>query len=335
MLKIPVKSTNNMRIDLDRIWVTLRQTLLSIAPEEATCKTRGFQVKNNLIAQRLEKIGYTFLDGYHAAIGTTDNQPLIAHLHTIENEWQGFAYEGAAMGLKLLESLSLGYSQRLQNFLMGAGSPHIYMSYVGIGWALARLPGGVSGYLTKLRQSANYPDPLLGWLAIDGYGFHQGYFYAQKFIEQQVIPKDLSGYAFNVFDQGLGRSLWFVKGADIEEISRTIEAFPTPRQADLWSGIGLAATYAGGVNPDEMLSLKARGQAYLPEIAQGAAFAAKTRIRAGNLTEPTEMACQVLGGMSAPEASKITDLALEGIGSDYHLWRQRIQAYFVQEGVKP
>jgi hypothetical protein len=63
MLKIPVKSTNNMRIDLDRIWVTLRQTLLSIAPEEATCKTRGFQVKNNLIAQRLEKIGYTFLDG--------------------------------------------------------------------------------------------------------------------------------------------------------------------------------------------------------------------------------------------------------------------------------
>lgn len=334
MVKIPLQSTSDFRINLNQIWVNLRKPLLSISPEEATCKTRGFQAKNPLITQHLEQIGHTFLDGYHAAIKTTELEPLITYLNSIAGEWQGFAYEGAAMGLALLESLSLWRSPRWQNFLSGAGASHIYMSYVGMGWALARLPGGISRYLTQLNRSSGYQDPLLGWLAIDGYGFHQGYFHAPRFIEQQEIPKDLSGYAFNVFDQGLGRSLWFVKGADVEEIHQTIQAFSLPRRADLWSGVGLAATYAGGVKEEVILELKARGKDYLPQIAQGAAFAAKTRLRAGNLAEHTEMACRVLAGISAAQAAQITDLALEGIGSRYDLWREQIQAYLMKEEVK-
>ena len=44
-----------------------------------------------------------------------------------------------------------------------------------------------------------------------------------------------------MFDQGLGRSFWFVNGGNPELIAQTIHSFPDSRQADFWSGIGLAA----------------------------------------------------------------------------------------------
>src|SRR3712207_8380154 len=47
-------------------------------------------------------------------------------------------------------------------------------------------------------------------------------------------------------DQGLGRSLWFVQGADVRRIPATVNAFPAERRPDLWSGLGLACGYAGG-----------------------------------------------------------------------------------------
>ncbi len=127
------------------------------------------------------------------------------------------------------------------------------MTYVGIGWLLARLPGGIQGYLRRLQQVGakglsplQKLDPLLGWLAIDGYGFHQGYFHWRKYIQGILPPKNLSGYSCRVFDQGLGRSLWFVKGANIHAIEEAIAQFQPQRRADLWSGIGLACGYAGG-----------------------------------------------------------------------------------------
>jgi hypothetical protein len=68
-------------------------------------------------------------------------------------------------------------------------------------------------------------------------------------------------------------------------------------------------------------------------LAQGAAFAAKARQHAGNAAEHTEMACQVLCGVSADEAVRVTDDAMadlancEGVPA-YEVWRQRIRSRF-------
>jgi hypothetical protein len=325
----------------------LRQRLFSISPAEATFARRGFAGGNAQSQQRLEKIGKTFLQGYHSAIATPEPEYLLPQLQAIETEWQGFAFEGAAMGLALLDYLTPWKGDRLVKFLESTGGAHIYMTYVGIGWALARLPWGMRRYGEQLNRShvvgaqgnapaANpqFPDSLLGWLAIDGYGFHQGYFYWRKYIEATALPEGLSGYACRVFDQGLGRSLWFVKGADSERIVTTIGHFPTSRHSDLWSGIGLACTYAGGVEREALENLKNKGKSYLPQIAQGAAFAARARQRAGNLTDHTEMACQVLWGMSAEAVAEIPEKMLvnlhpEGKIMAYEIWRRRIQAEFL------
>ena len=193
------------------------------------------------------------------------------------------------------------------------------MVHVGAGWALAQLPG--------LRHIRAYRS-LLGWLVIDGYGFHRGYFQWPRYVVEQKRPKRLSPYGNRVFDQGLGRSLWFVDGADVNRIPVTIAAFDPARQPDLWSGIGLACTYAGGVDAVAIKALQRAAGPYSPQLAQGAAFAAKARQRAGNQVEYTDLACRIFCELSADAAAAITDEALKDLPIDgarpaYQVWREK------------
>src|SRR5262249_43750809 len=157
--------------------------------------------------------------------------------HAVESGERGFAFEGAAMASALLDLLALGRGRRLEGLLRGPGAAHVYMVHVGAGWALARLRRRPWSRLHGL-------DPLLGWLSVDGYGFHQGFFAWERFVRRQEEPRRLSAYARRAFDQGLGRSLWFVHGADVERIASSVKSFSVRRRGDLWSGVGLAATYA-------------------------------------------------------------------------------------------
>jgi enediyne biosynthesis protein E3 len=214
----------------------------------------------------------------------------------------------------------------LQRFLQGPGDAHAYMVHVGAGWAMARTPWGMA-YFNKLNS-------LLGWLALDGYGFHQGYFNWPKYVTRQQLPGNLTAYQQRAFDQGLGRSLWFSKGTQIELMTAQIAYFALSRQSDLWSGLGLAAAYAGGVNEAGLASLKNSAGSYFPHFAQGVTFAAKTRLRAGNSAEHTESACRIICEMSMDKAAKLTDDALIALPEDddlpaYEHWRQRIQQNFI------
>ncbi len=299
--------------------------MLGISLKEVRPERRGFEVGSKEMRERIEQIGLAFLKGYHAALLEPQAEPLAERLEKIELELRGFAYEGAAMGLALSDFFTLRMPY-WQAFAQGPGAAHIYMLHVGLGWAWARLPFAKARFWPHL-------DPLLRWLAIDGLGFHQGYFRWQRFIAERELPK-LEGYALCAFDQGLGRSLWFVKGADPERIAHAIASFPKPRRADLWSGVGLACAYAGGVAPRACLTLRELAGSYLPHLAQGAAFAAKARQLAGNLAHHTEQACRILCELTAEQAAALTDTALFTLPSEelaYERWRRRIQAHFSRE----
>lgn len=317
-------------------WQQIRCRLLAINPEETKVSKRGFAVVDPAKGQRLEQIGQAFLQGYHWAIALNDPSPLPQRLQTLDPALQGFAYEGSAMGLALLDALTPWHRSRFIPFAKNEGNPHIYLVYVGMGWALARVPGSLSRYLNRLTATdSSGIDPLLGWLAIDGYGFHQGYFSWPQYIERFMSPQGLSGYAARVFDQGLGRSLWFVKGAEPAAIAQAIQRFPPSRRGDLWSGVGLAGTYAGGMNSLEMEILVRFTQDYFAPFAQGVAFAAKARQRAGQILPTTEKACQVFCGQTAQQLAAITDEMLQDLQPEgdlplYEVWRQRIQAHLAQ-----
>jgi len=307
----------------------IRKGVFGISPDETSFDRRGFKSEDPERRRALESIGQTFVSGYHAALLDDDLLSLEAVLNEVEQEMRGFAYEGAAMALALLDFLSPLKRDRMSTFLNGPGASHVYMVYVGAGWAMARLPLG-SRWVTRRFETM---DPLLCWLAVDGYGFHEGYFHWPKSVGEQKKPSPLSGYAGRVFDQGLGRSLWFVKGADVQKIGMTIEAFSPERRDDLWGGLGLAAAYAGGVKRSDLEALLEISGTHVLQVAQGASFAAKARQRAGNPAAHTVLACEVLCGLSVDAAARITDDALEGLSSEggepaYEVWRCRIRSKF-------
>ncbi|HVF88521.1 MAG TPA: DUF1702 family protein [Blastocatellia bacterium] len=307
----------------------LRKLILGISEAQASFARRGFRSGEPDLRRRLEKVGRTFVHGYNMSLVEDNLQTLAGELDLVELEFRGFAFEGAAMGLALLDYFSIGSRNRFRSFLDGPGQSHAYMLHVGAGWALARLPLNVSRFLSRL-------DPLLGWLALDGYGFHEGYFKWKRSFEKRAVPGRISGYAVRAFDQGLGRSLWFVGCADLGSIVAGIGGFPSCRRGDLWSGIGLACAYAGGANRRALYRLRDAAGPYTAQVAQGAAFAAKARERAANPAMHTELACEILCGLSAEEAAAVTDLAIENLSATatepvYEMWRQRIQTRFAKE----
>ncbi len=304
------------------MWLASR--LLHIRDEETTVVRRGFRVDRPATQVRLEGIGLTFLSGYHAAL-ELPQQEASRKLEQPDRELRGFAYEGAAMAYCLLDVLRLRWV-RFPTFVAGIGAPHTYMAHVGAGWALARVPWVRANPARFLKRF----DPLLRWLVMDGYGFHDGYFRWPQTVRRQVVPKRLSGYARRAYDHGLGRSLWFVEGANAQRIRTSIAAFDAHRHSDLWAGVGLACAYAGGGDTNAPDTVRKAAGAHWSVVAQGAAFAAACRERAGNPAPHTEAACRVLCGCDSRTASEVVlqiqnSLPLDAEEPAYEAWRRRIQ----------
>jgi hypothetical protein len=305
-----------------------RRRVFGLSEEAVDFQQRGFRGASAFMRNRLENVGGAFLAGYHLALESDSPEDLVSKLAAVDMERRGFAFEGAAMGLALLDFLTPWRRDRISKFLRGAGASHAYMIHVGAGWVWARMPFG-------FRRAQKKLDPLLGWLAFDGWGFHEGFFHWPKYIAGQPAPKKLSGYERRVFDQGLGRSLWFINGGNVELIAQTISNFSADRQSDLWSGIGLAATYAGIISEASLDELREKSGSFQSQLAQGAAFAAKARQRAANVTDYTNLATKTLCGYTAADAARLTDEALENLPADsdvpaYEIWRGRIQNNFLQ-----
>jgi hypothetical protein len=131
-------------------------------------------------------------------------------------------------------------------------------------------------------------------------------------------------------DQGIGRALWFVIGADVARVAAQIERFAPHRRADLWSGAGLAATYAGGADDDELAALVRHAGAARSHLAQGAAFAITARSVAGNPAPHSDDAARVLADRSASELARLA-IELEPatptrpFGDGYETWRTRLR----------
>jgi hypothetical protein len=313
----------------------LRRLAFGISPIEATFARRKFRRTDRGTEERLEKVGHSFICGYMLGLGEGTLQALAGELDRVELAFRGFAYEGAAMALALRDAFFPWRRGRAEEFAAGAGSAHLYMAHVGMGWAWARL------HRNPARARARL-DPLLGWLAVDGLGFHEGYFHPERTLVDRRRPRRLAGYDARAFDQGLGRALWFVEAAGELQVAEQIGRFEAGRRADLWSGIGLASAYAGGAGEESLQALRKASGEHARELAQGAAFAAQARQRAGNPTEHTELACFVYCGVGAREAALATQTALAALpagrdqtGQQYEAWRAGIRRLLAREERAP
>lgn len=278
------------------------------------------------VARRVDGVGQIFMQGCREALKADTLDELAACLNATEVEVRGFAFEGAGMGLALFDHLAHEETERrLQCFATGLGEDYTSLLYIGAGWAVARLRQPVDEFLAGLH-------PVLGWLVLDGYGFHEGFF-SPSYRNEQAIPKRVPEKARTIFDQGLGRSFWFTYAGDQDQIAATIAAFPAERQGDLWSGIGLACAYTGIIGRDALQQLHQQAGEYASYVAQGMAIATMIRHRSGNVALHTELACQVFCSASAEEVAAVTDQAYAQLSQTtsehpYATWQQLIRRHF-------
>ena len=317
---------------------SLRRLLLTPSLASVTFERRGFPVKASDGTRRLEAIPQSVIVGFEWGIETRDLWELERRLALVEPEMRGFAYEGAAMAYTVRDAMAGGRGRRAQELLSGPAKPHTFLTYIGIGFAMARLPRPLwKKVVPDLTGTPYYP--TMSWLAVDGYGFDRAYFDTKRWVDGQRRPaaypwEGWSDYFTRAVDQGIGRALWFIHGAHVGHVSSAVARFASNRHADLWSGVGLAATFAGGCGSADFTVLHRVAGEYQPDLAQGAVFAAKARDFSGYVPDHTRIAVAALTDLSVEASSALADdVSVDGLNSStlpaYEMWRRQVRGRFV------
>lgn len=313
----------------------LRRRLLTPPVSEVDEERRGFMAWEHATPPLAPSVGGAFLRGFGVAMEARRWEQVPVRVSEGCQDLCGFAMEGAGMAAGIREALEPWQRGAFARLLAVSGERHAYMLYVGLGWALARLPRLAWPDLRRY-------DPLLRPLVLDGYGFHECFFNTRKTLEgggfltlPRPLPelgRDTDSYLW----QGVGRALWFVCAADPETIGSTIESrFPTAAHAPLWSGAGLAAAYAGGVSPEVRRKLVGRSGEHHGWLRQGASFGIEARYRAGTAGPDTEVAAEVLCELDPTEIRRRVEQARPPgrlVDSDtddlYNSWRAAVAATY-------
>lgn len=297
---------------------------LSLSPDEASFRTRKFVSSDPSRQLALETAGKTFIGGYNAALAAGHRDEVLQHIHTVAPPLLGFAVEGAAMGCAIADALPFRRPS-LAAHLEAFEREFTYLTHVGAGWAMARVPWRRAAILAPL-------DPVHQWLAYDGLGFHDTYFYHRRMLAGW--RRRLSGYAARAYDQGVGRALWFVGGGSVDVTTDLIGSFAAARHGDLWSGLGLAMAYAGPAGaPDFSLALGNSGE-QAAHFGQGVVFACEARARARHIPDHTDLAARTVTGIGADELSALARTTRNGLPADnanapaYEIWRRRVADAF-------
>jgi hypothetical protein len=309
---------------------------LVFTPElaDVTLAKRGFPPGTPPeIAQRLELIPQTVICGFEWGIDARGLWEVERRLATVEPELRGFACEGVTMAFTILDAMGRGH--RTQDLLRGAGRPHVLLAYIGMGFAMARLPRKLwAKVVPDLSGDPYYP--TMSWLAVDGYGFDRAYFDTERWVDQQQVPKEYGwdgapGYFPRAVDQGIGRALWFITGARPAEVTAAVNRFASHRQPDLWSGVGLASAFAGGCDAEGLAALRRAAGEHADQLAMGAVLAIKARTHADFVPDHCAQAAGALVGLTVEAISALADDTAVHVSDGrlpaYELWRRNIAAY--------
>jgi hypothetical protein len=306
--------------------------LLQLRPRQLDVARRELIPAVPLVQARLDAVVESFAAGYNDAVAPWAGRNLI----DIPDDLRGFAVEGAAMSCTLADMITFSGGRRLRALAHDRGDRYMHLIYVGAGWAFARLH-------RRPWLGVRFGEPVLRWLAWDGWGFHQAFFNAREVLERHSVERTARGMVRPIRDQGVGRALWFYAGADPARIATTIGNFPEQRRSDLWAGIGLAASYTGAQPADVVEKLASTADGYRDHLGQGAAFAAKAHLRSGEVPVAAAEAIEILAGAKPAVAAAWTDSCLrEAVahGTDdvdtYQRWRAGIRDTFMRhQGENP
>ncbi|MCI4061218.1 DUF1702 family protein [Micromonospora sp. R77] len=316
------------------VFGALRSLMMTPSMAEVGFRRRGFPPAPADVTRRLEAIPQAVICGFEWGIDVRELWELERRLELVDPEQRGFAYEGATMACTVRDAMAGGRGRRTEALLRGPGRRHIFLAYIGIGFAMARLPRPLWARVLPDLPDVPY-HPTMSWLAVDGLGFDRAYFDTPRWVDGQRRPKPYPWdghpeYFARAWDQGVGRALWFIHGGQVPAVAAAVGRFATDRHADLWSGVGLAATFAGGCGAADLAALRRHAGPYAADLAQGAVFAAKARTWAGAVPPHSEVAVHTLAGVDATAAAQLADDVVvdpfpAAAQPHYETWRGRVR----------
>ena len=274
------------------------------------------------VAVRMEKIREIFQHAMSIAKEKEDFKSLVAELDNTENEFRSIAYEGAAMALAL-KDFSDGHTlNHWRLFMEGPGNKHSAQVHAGLGWAIAQQRISALPFIETL-------DPIMRFRMLDGCGYYDGIFRQRQTIAKQTMPTDLADKLLSGYDQGVGRSLWYISKGACAKIPEMISAFSPSRHNDLWRGVGIACVYVGGFDFDILSELLNYSLSHHTQLAVAAALVAQARNNAETLTPDTELACRVWCNCSTQEAILVTEKSKQSAtlhpDDAYKTWLRNIE----------
>ena len=119
---------------------SLRRLLLTPSLAEVGFAKRGFAVEPSEVTRHLEAVPQSVICGFEWGIDARGMWELERRLELVEPQLRSYAYEGAAMAYTVLDVMRPGRPRHAAALLAGPGRPHLFLCYIGIGFAMARLP---------------------------------------------------------------------------------------------------------------------------------------------------------------------------------------------------
>lgn len=232
----------------------------------------------NRVAQKMEIIQKIFREVQDSYSETTQ-------LDNYDIEFRGIAYEATSMCIALEDFKTGNELNRWNNFLK-ENKAHATQIHVGLGWALAQNEISPIEILHQLEPEYRYR-------VCDGYGYYEGFFRRRKSILNQQQPEWNDSVATGAYNQGLGRSLWYINNGDINAAKHALEKFPAERHNDLWRGLGIAIAYVGGCNENSLKEIFEKAEEHKVDLAEGANRALHSRKQSGCFSADTELVCRL------------------------------------------
>jgi hypothetical protein len=278
----------------------------------------------NTAFQKTERIKSVFLDAQIFYAEHNNMEALIEYLENIETDFRSIAYESASMAIALKDFKTGRFPGDWLFFAKGPSMPHEAQVYIGLGWAIAKLK---VCFLTAVKNL----DSRLYFRIADGCGYYDGSFRHRQTVISRQIPVYLPASVMPMYDQGIGRSIWYTAKADINNICAIVETFPANRHADLWRGVGIAVAYVGGCNDDDLKTLLQHAATNRVQLACGAALAAKSRIMANTMTADTDRCSLLWFTLTAGEVKTVSSypivIAVDRNELTYFNWVTQIEVW--------
>jgi enediyne biosynthesis protein E3 len=284
-------------------------------------KTIGVMETHSDVLHQMEKIKDIF---QHALYISTEHQDreLATYLKTVDLEFRAVAYEGIAMGLALTD-LETGTLQQWRSFTRTSSAVYLPHIHVGLGWAVAKQRVPSLAFIDPL-------DPIMQFRVADGCGYYDGTFRKLQTITKKERSNAIEPKDFQAYDQGVGRSLWYLYKGNNDLVNSAIQQFADARRADLWRGVGIACSFVGGCDERSLRDLQDLAASDKRQLAIGAAFTARARIQTNSVTNSSKLACRVWGNLSVERAMQLTEAtqpSATGAGDEvYKIWVSQLES---------